>query len=662
MVVCSGYGDVRRSCRVGLPPPARLAMLTLLSLLLWCTINDGITVAAAAVAPSGPTATPADAARLRDGTSGNATATAYLRRCPDDAPASDAAALHGCGLQLVVDVLLDDSTLAGSVLETNVTVTSAVHQGLFPAALSDQSTSDSGSAAATSLQVTLPPITIAVERGAVQVRYGLTHLRRFPAALRDKVQVLRTAMSCDDGVTRCPSYTNAAGALVPAPMGLCCLCTDVECAMTPTLCNESMRTHFCFRTGAAGSICAVEEGAAYDGWSVGASSPFYALRLSASGQGIAPAHLQLTTDTPITTDGTSVLQLVRTSGASDSGAAAAAALNVTGRVLFVPADTASSSGSSTAESSDAPHALLPSSEDPFEWMLLPSSYVSVSGHACDRVGTTADYFYSLASADECNAQNGACLHNQLADYRAADLAQIAQGGAGQYIATSLGTFSMDANPAQPQLRDAVQRTGGAELRWSAVADGIAYTPVPVPGLLDDAALTNTTGLRLVAVVRNPNVYAGLYYVVVGECVRASVLNCSTINSASACERAALVAGDNASSRMYFDVVSGAADDAGSTASCRIALRDSVGAELSATDVWWTVEATTTTPAPVVPKAELCRRCPFHDLRCLFSTVCEWQMLVWTLLALVVAWTPYTAVAQWRVVAELCHGAMRYVRR
>ncbi|XQJ31862.1 hypothetical protein NXY56_007987 [Leishmania guyanensis] len=565
--------------------------------------------------------------------SGTATATAYVRHCD----ATSSATPPGCVRKLVVDLTLDDSTLAGAILETEVTVEHALHQSLFP----HDAASDVAGAAATSLQVSLPPIRVALRRSAVQVRYMLTYLRTFPAALRDYVKVLHTAMSCDDGVTRCPSYTSMTGALVSAPLGVCCLCIGIECALTNEFCNVSMRGHFCFRTGAAGSICVQNEGIVYHGWSVGSPLPYYTLRLSASGQGIAQTTLQLTTDAPSAQAGASFLHLVQTSGVSPGEGGTT--VDIAGRVLFVP--SAESSSGSTSHVRD---------DDPAEWLLLPASLVSNSGNECDKVGISPDYFYSQSSTTQCNAQKGTCVRHQLADYREEDLAQIAQGKGGRYIAAFLSIFTRQRVGQQEFLLEAAQRTGGAVLRWTVNADQLVFKLFPVSGVLDTVRFVSGTG-ALYVTVRNNNTYGGLYYVAVAQCQRARVSDCANDGVTSECVREALVAGANTSSMFQFSMMSDPAEETGSTASCTVVLRDAANALLASTNVSWAIEATT--PAPNLPKAEQCRRCVFSDLRCLFSTVCEWQMLVWTAVAVTVTWAPYAILAYWRMV---WHFGSKYV--
>nr|AAY42350.1 excreted/secreted protein 37 [Leishmania major] len=598
-----------------MPPPTRVAFIALLLALVYA--SQGLC--------AGPTV-----GGLADGMGGTATATAYVRSCDGASPPTP----PGCGLKLVVDLTLDDSILTGSVLETEVMVTHALHESLFPR----DAASDAAGTAATSLQVSLPPITVAMRRGAVQMRYGLTYLRTFPAALRDSVRVLKTAMSCDDGVTRCPSYMSMTGTLVSAPLGLCCLCTSVECALTSDLCNASMRAHFCFRTGAAGITCVQSEGITYHGWAVGSSSPYYMMHLSASGRGIAPTTLQLTTDAPEVQKGASALQILRASGVLPGESNPT--VDISGRVLFVP----------SAEHSSASRSISTGpvrDDDPAEWLLLPAPLVSVSGNDCDKVGISPDYFYSLSSTKQCNAQKGTCVRHQLADYRAADLEQIAQGVGGRYIAASLGTFTRQAMREQEFLLDAVERTGGAMLRWTVNADGLVFQPLPVHGVLDAIKFDSSTGILYVT-VRNNNTYGGLYYVAVGQCRGARASNCDSDGVTHECGRTALVAGANTSSLLQFSMVSDLPEEVGSTASCTVVFRDAAAALLASANISWTVEHTTTTPAPNAPKAEQCRRCAFRDLRCLFSTVCEWQMLLWTAVAVAVTWTPYAILAYWRM--------------
>ncbi|KAG5464234.1 hypothetical protein LSCM1_00415 [Leishmania martiniquensis] len=614
---------VSRACSVTMPPPNRLAFIVLLFVLMYA--SQGI------CAGSGVD-------ELHDKVSGAATAAAYVRYCDDTSPATP----PGCVRKLVVNITLDDSMLAGSVLEAEVTVTHALHQSLFPS----EAATDAAGTVATSLQVSLPPIKVTIRREAVQVRYGLTYLRTFPAALRDHVQVLQTAMSCDDGVTRCPSYRNMTGAVVSAPAGLCCLCTSVECALTSDLCNASMRGDFCFRSGAAGIVCVQDEGITYDGWFVGSSFFFYTLHLSARGQGVAPTALQLTTDTPEVRDGASVLQLLQDSGISLEEASTK--VDMAGRVLFVP---------SAEYSSDSSYAR---DDDPAEWLLLPAPLVSISGNDCDKVGVSAEYFYALSSTKQCNAQKGTCVRHQLADYRAEDLVQIAQGLGGRYIAASLGTFTRQMVGEQEFLLDAQQRTGGAMLRWTVRADELDFTPLPVHGVLGAAEFANGTGILHVT-VRNANTYAGLYHVSVGRCQRARVSNCDGDGVARECLRTVLVAGANASSLFRFIMVSDPADELGSTASCAVVLSDAAAAPLAFTNVSWVLEPTTTTPAPILSKAEQCRRCDFSDLSCLFRTVCEWQILAWTAVALTIAWAPYAFLAYWRIVWQFGAKGLAYLR-
>ncbi|KAG5488805.1 hypothetical protein JIQ42_00422 [Leishmania sp. Namibia] len=620
---------VYRACFVTTPPPNRLAFIVLLFVLLYA----GQGLCAGSVVGD-----------QDDKMSGVAAAAAYVHYCDDASPATP----PGCVHKLVVNITLDDSILVGSVLETEVTVTHALHQSLFPLGAA----ADAAGTDATSLQVSLPPITVAMRRGAVQVRYELNYLRTFPAALRDDVQVLRTAMSCDDGVTRCPSYKSMTGALVPAPLGLCCLCTGVECALTSDLCNASMRGDFCFRSGAAGIVCVQDEGITYDGWSVGSSSLFYTLHLSASGKGIAPTALQLTTDTPEVQDGASVLQLLQTSGSSPGEANAK--VDIAGRVLFVPSTEPSSNSSGSSSNSYV------RDDDPAEWLLLPAPFVSVSGNDCDRVGVSADYIYSLSSITQCNAQKGSCVRHQLADYRAEDLAEIAQGFGGRYIAASLGTFTRQMMGEQGFLLDAVQRTGGAKLRWTVNADELELKALPVHGALGAVEFVSGTGILQVT-VQNENAYAGLYYIAVGHCQRARALSCDGDGVTQECLQTALVAGANASALFRFSMVSDQADEVGSIASCTVVLRDAAAGPLASKNVSWTVEHTTTTPVPSLPKAEQCGRCGFSGLSCLLRTVCEWQILVWTAMAVAIVWAPYTVLACWRIVRDFGAKGLSYLR-
>ncbi|GET93479.1 similar to leishmania major. l411.4-like protein [Leishmania tarentolae] len=603
-----------RTCFVAAPPPTRVAFIALLLALLY--------------ASQGVCARPG-VDHLADGMNSAAVAVAYLRHCEDASPPRPPV----CERKLVVDLTLDDRVLTGPVFDAKVTVTHALHQSLFPRGAA----SDAVDALATSVQVSLPPITVTIRRGAVQVRYGLTYLREFRAALRDSVRVLRTAMSCDDGVTRCPPYKNREGNVVPAPLGLCCPCTSVECALTSDLCNASMRAHFCFRSGATGITCVEEEGITYHGWSVGSSSPYYTINLSASGKGIAPAALQLTTDTPEAQDGQSALQLLQSSGVLPGESNK---VNISGRVLFAPA--ANYSNASTG---------LVRDDDPAEWLFLPASLVSVSGNDCDKVGISPDYFYSLSSTTQCNAQKGTCVQHQLADYRAADLERIAQGVGGRYIATSLGRFTRHKVKDDDFLLDTVERTGGAVLRWMINADGLAFHPLPLRGILDAVTFDSSTDILYVT-VRNNNTYGGFYYVAVGQCQGTRTLHCDRDGVTGECNQAALVAGANNSLLLQFSMTNDVPEEVKSTASCTVALRDSATSLLASKNVSWTVEYTATSSTPSALNTEQCRRCAFNDLRCVFSAVCEWQMLGWTAVAVAVMWTPYAILAYWRMVWHL----------
>ncbi|KPA81407.1 hypothetical protein ABB37_03781 [Leptomonas pyrrhocoris] len=585
----------------------------------------------------------ASAAAFTDGTSGGATGRAFVTHC-EHAPESTAPAssteLGGCQRKLVVDLTLDDSTVAGSILEADVVVSAALNQAVF----SEGEMASAGGTAttATTLQVTMPPFYIRFRRGGVQMRYGLTYLRDFPAALRDYVQALRAAMKCDDGVTRCPSYTplsrsgetvaEAAPVVVANPLGVCCLCTSVECALSNDMCNASMRSYSCFRTAAALSICVREDGARYGGWSISAGSPYYALNTSVSGAGVPSTSFLLTTDKVDVQAGPSRMQLLQVSDVDT--AVAGLRLNVSQRVLFTPL-----SGDRVAAGVS-------------EWMLVPTGLVTAAGNECNKVGITPEYFYSLSSLSQCNAPNGACLANQLEDLRAADVASIAQGGGGNYLADYLGSFSQQTIGARRYLLDEVERSGGATLRWSTNADAITFIPVPVHGSLVSAFYAAGAAQISVAVA-NSGAYAGVYYVVVDNCTTSSahVMHCDSGDGVGhACAAHVLVRGNSTTSSLFQ--MSSAADAVGETASCTIALRDAVNATLDSAYVSWTVETTTTTTAPPLTKAQQCQRCAFHNIHCLFHGVCEWQMLVWTVVALVVTWCPYAILAYWRVAWQL----------
>ncbi|KAL7707496.1 hypothetical protein N2W54_007401 [Lotmaria passim] len=595
------------------------------------------------------------------GTSGGATGGALVTYCEGSgggAAAAPSAELGGCQRKLVIDLTLDDSTVAGSVLETVVVVSTALHKAVFSKAEINAGATTTTTALSTTLQVTMPPIRIAFRRGGVQMRYRLSYIREFAAALRERVRALRMAMSCDDGVTRCPSYTpisptssssssssssdSGSVAVVTAPLGVCCLCITVECTLNGALCNESMRTYFCFRSAAAGTICVNEEGVRYAGWSISAGTPYYAMSTEVSGAGITAATYPLTTDSTDLERGTSRMQLLQTSGVNV--AAAGQLLNVSQRVLFIPL---------SGERAAAGVA---------EWMLVPTSLVTASGKACDKVGVSAEHFYSLSSASQCNAQRGTCLANQLEDLRAADLAAVAQGGGGSYLAAYLGNFTQQSSGTQRYLLDEVERSGGATLRWSVNADALAFTPVPITGSL--IAATYAVGAARVSVaVSNPNVFAGFYYVAVGNCSDSTrVIHCGggdddddDDDATQECVASLLVRGlDGGVAAVVtadFQVWS-ATGVVSRAASCTVALRDAVNVTLDTARVEWTVETTTTTTTPPVTKAQRCQHCAFSDLRCLFSGVCEWQMLVWTVIALVVTWSPYSILAYWRAAWRL----------
>ncbi|KPI87301.1 hypothetical protein ABL78_3638 [Leptomonas seymouri] len=579
----------------------------------------------------------ASAAAFTDGTSGGASGKAFLTPCEKGTEGNAAlltTELGGCQRKLVVDLTLDDNTVAGTILETGVAISTALDQSVFSEA--KRNASDTA-AMATTLQVTMPPIRVDFRRGGVQMRYRLSFLREFPGALRDYVQTLRTAMMCDDEVTRCPSYTPLSSSgktsVVVKPLGVCCLCTSVDCAISDGLCNASMRTDFCFRSAAAGSICVREEGVRYGGWSIGVGSPYYALNTSVSGSGIPSTSFPLTTDKTSVQIGTSSMQLLQVSGVNN--AVAQLRVNMSQRVLFSPL----SGDRATAGAS--------------EWLLVPTSLVSAGGNDCDKVGTTPEYFYSLPWASQCNAQKGACLGNQLEDIRTADLARIAQGRGGSYLAAYLGSFTQDTIGAQRYLLDKVERSGGATLRWSTNADAISFTPVPVSGSLH--TVFYAVGRAHISVsVSNSGLYAGLYYVSVSNCTSSTV---QAIGGGSGdgisheFVASVVVRGKNVTA-VLFSTWS-AADAVGGVASCSVVLRDAVNTTLGSANVSWTVEAAASPTESFPTKAQRCQFCAFHDLRCLFSGVCEWQMLVWTLVALVVTWCPYVMLVYWRLVWKLC---------
>lgn len=578
---------------------------------------------------------------LSSGTNGGATAKASIEFCAADAGDIAAAAvteLGGCKRKLVVDITLDDSTVTGSVLETDVVVSAALDHARFPAdeaaaaPTATPASTTTAAALASTLQVTLAPLRLSFRRGGVQMRYALNYLRDFPAALRERVRPLRAATVCDDGVTRCPDYTplNGGGQVVSAPMGTCCLCVSVECAISLDMCNASMRAYFCFRTAAAATICVEEDGVRYGGWSIELGTPFYALETTVSGDAVTALTFQLSTDTTTVQHGTSRMQLLQTGDVNM--AEAGLRLNVSQRVLFNPlsGDRVSAGAS--------------------EWLLVPSALVTADGAACNKVGITPEYFYSLSRASQCNAQKGTCLANQLEDLRTADAAAIAQGGGGSYLASSLGSFTQQTVNGRRFLLDAVERTGGATLRWSINADDVALDAVAVPGSLT-AVRFLAESADISAAVANPGPYAGLYYVVLRSCTATRVVSCEH-EVGDGCITPLLVKGGTEDA-VRFPMWPVSLDGNSGVANCTVELRDAANVTLDTSSVSWTLVTTTSTTTAAPTRAQRCHHCALHDLHCLFTNVCEWQMLVWTAVALVVTWCPYAVLASWRRVWELC---------
>ncbi|KAG5490278.1 hypothetical protein JKF63_00398 [Porcisia hertigi] len=610
-------------CLFCMPPLSRMFLIALLFLMVY--VGQG-------------RCTEVDVGSMTNVEMHGATATAYVRNCDN----ASTATLPGCQRKLVVDITLKDTVPGAPIFETEVTVAKALDQSLYPRDVE----ANAARTAATSLRVSLPPISVSLKRGAVQMRYGLTYIRTFPASLQEYVVPLQTARSCVDKNKHCPRYTNTEGELVSKPAGLCCLCSDVQC-FKGSLCQDPMRTQFCYQSAAAGSICLREKGIKYRGYTVGESSGYYTLRLSAKGEGIAPTTLETSTDISEVNSNASVLRLLKafngTSGKTHTGA------NVTGRVLFIPSSGSTGINSNISDVRD---------DNPAEWMLLPAPLVSLSGKECDKVGISQEYFYSLPSEEHCAVHRGTCLRNQLADYRAEDQERISQGMGAIYLAVYLGTFRRQTKGEEEFLLDEVLRTGGATLRWTVSADKLKLKPLPAHGVLD--AVWFDSGASLLNVtIRNSNSYAGIYYIALVQCQRTRASPCDSNGATGECVRKVLVPGGNTSSVQQFSVTRPPADGTRSNASCIVVLRDADSVVLTSRNAFWFIESMGTTPAPTTLKAKQCRSCAFIDIRCLFSTVCEWQMLVWTCIAVVVGWTPYAFLAYWRIFWRL---GLKYVAR
>ncbi|KAG5466636.1 hypothetical protein LSCM1_00802 [Leishmania martiniquensis] len=357
--------------------------------------------------------------------------------------------------------------------------------------------------------VRFSPLRLTTSRSAVRYRYPLFYVQNFNAKPYEATVKGRLLNQCNadfnaDTAT-CGLAHDVAGKPIPFSQGFCC-----DCSMCQTLglcrpdaranaaCNifDAYTTASCLRFGERW----------YSGYTIGGYVTWYTVNVTLSRN----VSVNVGGATEVSTQ-TAVMQLTPSSDGETAGEEWSVMarilgdyspidqpLDLTPRMLFAPAippyDERVQAGAA-------------------EWMLLPTNLVTLNGRECDKVGVSYEAFAS--QGNKCNLRPGSCLNSQLEDYRTADLQRIAAGKKGQYMATSIGDFSLERDTtASPYISYATRSPAATMLSITVSADDLEYTVGLASGKIVSATLNRpileagTTDGVMTVVVRNTATVTG----------------------------------------------------------------------------------------------------------------------------------------------------------
>ncbi|KAG5490927.1 hypothetical protein JIQ42_00812 [Leishmania sp. Namibia] len=357
--------------------------------------------------------------------------------------------------------------------------------------------------------VQFSPLRITTSRSAVRYRYPLFYVQNYNAKPYEATVKGKLLNQCNADfnaeTATCGLAYDAAGKPIPFSQGFCCDCSMCQTlglcrpdARANTACNifDKYTTASCLRFGKRW----------YSGYTIGRYVTWYTVNLTlsrnvsvgsegASEISMQKVVMQLTPSSDGETAGEEWNVMARILGDYAPGDQP---LDLTPRMLFAPAiprnDARVQAGAA-------------------EWMLLPTNLVTLDGRECDKVGVSYEAFASQGNM--CNLRPGSCLNSQLEDYRTADLQRIAAGKKGQYMATSIGDFSLEHDTtASPYISYTTRSPPGTMVSITVSADDLEYTVGLASGKIVSAALNKptleagTTDGAMTVVVRNTATVTG----------------------------------------------------------------------------------------------------------------------------------------------------------
>nr|CCC94129.1 conserved hypothetical protein [Trypanosoma congolense IL3000] len=477
-------------------------------------------------------------------------------------------------------------------------------------------------------RVFVEPIRLVTIKSAVHYRYPVYYVQNFNAKPYEQ-QLTTTAMEwCKDynesASPTCGLARDSSGRVIPYSQGFCCSCG--ACELSGICRPKSRGASKCSIIGNTGKASCLRFGNMwYSGYNIGRGTVWYRLQVglttqgAVSGDGVVKPNQHMLSLGPDTITASSAEFGVSARLIGDF-APSEMPLDLTNKMLFAPAVPR------THERVRAGHN---------EWIFLDKHLVSVHGRECNRVGVSYEGF--ATQGGRCSALPGACLANQLDDYRGLDLKSESEGRKGHYMARFFGEFKTDShsNSSAPRITYQTRNSLATMVTITILADKLKFVLSVSPGTIVNVTVSGTNvasysrGNTVTINVLNTGDVEAQYTVGVGNC---------TIDAHPMVAQVAFIPPLHSVQRN-FSLVS-QSDSLVEKASCTASLQNARGDVVDTYTFYFDVKPvgwTNGSQGGEVPggsgvskvaKAESqCEQCRWYNLLCFLIFGCWWQPLL-----------------------------------
>ncbi|CBH16208.1 hypothetical protein, conserved [Trypanosoma brucei gambiense DAL972] len=479
-------------------------------------------------------------------------------------------------------------------------------------------------------RVEFEPVRMVTTESPVRYRYPIYYIRNFNA--KPYEQRLRTSASswCDDssnpGSATCGVARDRRGDVIPYSQGFCCLCG--ACALSG-ICNPTSRSvGTCSVTGDTGmASCLRFSDLWYGGYTIGRGVVWYELQVKLSSgnnstgggsTGSKEFTMSLGPD-KLTATSTEFGASARLIG---DFAPPEMPLDLSGKMLFIPSEPRG-------------HERVGAGYN--EWIIVDTHLVSIRGTECNKVGVSYEGFATQGS--RCDAYPGACLANQLEDYRDRDLEAETKGERGKYMARFFAPLGFDplANASAPAVSYQASGTLSTIVTITISADKLNFVLSVSSGVIVGATVSGkvvhsySRGSTITVTVLNTGDIEAQYTVVVGEC---------TVNVQPMVAQTVYIPPKGSAQRRFTLIVQ---DSIEGEAKCNATLRNARGDVVDTRAISFGVKAlkpsngsqggSTSENGGYSEEAKgesQCQQCSWFNLLCFLRHRCWWQPLVYVL--------------------------------